>query len=158
MAEEALEFHIEGMLEDGEDIPVPSALDDIMADPENRDGVAVLVPVPDLAEKTERINITIPSNVLTKLDRYVDKTPNANRSQVLTEAVKKYVKLKSASPRLKKNYSSSTGETWVEKDTDKEGYSHGKAASVNVSHSRSKRGKFTKTPGGKHFGTKTTHK
>jgi predicted RNase H-like HicB family nuclease len=44
MAEEALDLHIRSMLEDGEDIPKPSSLDTIMADPENRDGgIPVLV-------------------------------------------------------------------------------------------------------------------
>jgi predicted RNase H-like HicB family nuclease len=39
MAEEALAFHIEGMIADGEAVPPPSSLDEIMADPANRDGV-----------------------------------------------------------------------------------------------------------------------
>jgi predicted RNase H-like HicB family nuclease len=43
MAREALTFHIAGMLEDGERIPEPSSLDEIMADPNHADSVAVLV-------------------------------------------------------------------------------------------------------------------
>ena len=43
MAAEALEFHIQGMSEDGEAIPEPSLLDAVMADPHNRDAVAFLV-------------------------------------------------------------------------------------------------------------------
>jgi predicted RNase H-like HicB family nuclease len=43
MAEEALAFHVEGMVEDGEAIPEPSSIEKVMADPENRDGVAMLV-------------------------------------------------------------------------------------------------------------------
>jgi predicted RNase H-like HicB family nuclease len=46
MAAEALELHVEGMLEDREPIPEPSSLDAIMNDPENRDAVAFLVEVP----------------------------------------------------------------------------------------------------------------
>ena len=49
MAEEALAFHIEGMLEDGEKIPEPSSLEAVMLDPDNRDGVPVLVPLRSLA-------------------------------------------------------------------------------------------------------------
>lgn len=45
MAEEALAFHIEGMLEDGEVIPEPSSLEDVMRDQDNRDGVPILVPL-----------------------------------------------------------------------------------------------------------------
>ena len=43
---EALAFHIEGMLEDGEAIPQPSTLDQVMEDAENRDGVAILIDTP----------------------------------------------------------------------------------------------------------------
>jgi predicted RNase H-like HicB family nuclease len=43
MAEEALAFHIEGLVADGEPIPEPSSFDAIMADPVNRDVAAVLV-------------------------------------------------------------------------------------------------------------------
>ena len=45
MAEEALAFHIEGLMADGEAIPEPTRLEGVMADPENRDGVAILVAV-----------------------------------------------------------------------------------------------------------------
>ncbi|MFZ1153309.1 MAG: type II toxin-antitoxin system HicB family antitoxin, partial [Solirubrobacteraceae bacterium] len=43
MATEALAFHLEGLAEDGEAVPEPSALEEIMSDAENRDGVAVLI-------------------------------------------------------------------------------------------------------------------
>jgi predicted RNase H-like HicB family nuclease len=43
MAEEALTFHVEGLVEDGETIPEPSTLEEIMSDPDNRSGVAILV-------------------------------------------------------------------------------------------------------------------
>ena len=36
MAEEALAFHIDGLINDGEAIPEPSDLEDVMADPDNR--------------------------------------------------------------------------------------------------------------------------
>jgi len=42
-AEEALALHVEGMIEDGEAIPEPSSFEAVMADPANRDGVAILV-------------------------------------------------------------------------------------------------------------------
>jgi predicted RNase H-like HicB family nuclease len=44
MAEEALAFHIEGMAADGQAIPEPSSLEDVMAEAENRGAVAILVP------------------------------------------------------------------------------------------------------------------
>lgn len=51
MGAEALAMHIEGLLEDGEAVPEPSSLEAIMRDPDNRDGVAVLIPV---EEKLQR--------------------------------------------------------------------------------------------------------
>ncbi len=54
-AEEALAFHVEGMAEDGEAIPEPSSLEDIMAEPDNRDGVAVLIPLREQAARTVRV-------------------------------------------------------------------------------------------------------
>lgn len=45
MATNALVFHLEGLAEDGLPIAEPSSLETIMADPENRDGVAILVSV-----------------------------------------------------------------------------------------------------------------
>jgi predicted RNase H-like HicB family nuclease len=43
LAEEALRFHIEGMIEDGEPLPRPSRFEQIMSDPVNRGSVALLV-------------------------------------------------------------------------------------------------------------------
>ena len=43
MAAEALGFHIGGMVEDHATTPAPSSLDAVMAQPDNRDAVAVLI-------------------------------------------------------------------------------------------------------------------
>jgi predicted RNase H-like HicB family nuclease len=45
IAEEALAFHVEGMLEDGERLPEPSTFEEAMRDTINREGVAVWVPL-----------------------------------------------------------------------------------------------------------------
>jgi predicted RNase H-like HicB family nuclease len=50
-AEEALRFHIEGMLEDRQTLPRPSRFEDIMSDPANRGTVALLV---DASEEQTR--------------------------------------------------------------------------------------------------------
>jgi predicted RNase H-like HicB family nuclease len=47
MAEQALAFHLDGLEQDGEALPEPSSLETVMGDPENRDGVAILVPAPN---------------------------------------------------------------------------------------------------------------
>jgi predicted RNase H-like HicB family nuclease len=60
MAEEALTFHIEGLVEEGEAIPEPSALEEVMSDPDNRSGVAILVSVENGQPKAVRVNVTLP--------------------------------------------------------------------------------------------------
>lgn len=70
MAGEALAFHIEGLVEDGEAIPKPSSLESVMADPVNRDGVAILVAAPESPKRSVRINVTLPEDVLAEIDRY----------------------------------------------------------------------------------------
>lgn len=90
MAEEALTFHVEGMLEDGEAIPEPSSLTDIMAIPYNRDGVAVLVAL-KAEPKTVRVNITLPDDTLREIDRYASEH-GFTRSGLLAAAARKAIR------------------------------------------------------------------
>ncbi len=69
LAAEALALHIEGLIEDGDEIPPPSDLDTIMKERANKDAVAVLVEGPAKAPKTVRVNITLPEDVLDTIDR-----------------------------------------------------------------------------------------
>jgi predicted RNase H-like HicB family nuclease len=84
MAQEALELHLAGMIEDGEALPVPSSLEAIMADPENADAVAFLVTVPEAVDRTVRVNITLPERLLRRIDERVK-----NRSAFLARAAEK---------------------------------------------------------------------
>jgi predicted RNase H-like HicB family nuclease len=88
-APEALQLHIKGMLEDGEEIPEPSSLDDIMADPENDGAVPFLVQIPEA--KTKRIDITISEVVLKEIDAYARKH-RMSRSAFLTHAALEVMK------------------------------------------------------------------
>jgi predicted RNase H-like HicB family nuclease len=45
MAVEALALHIDGLVEDGDVIPEPLALEKVMSDPDSRVGAAILVAV-----------------------------------------------------------------------------------------------------------------
>lgn len=72
MAEEALAFHVEGMIEDGEAIPEPSSLEAIMSDPENNDAVAVLIPLRTPAKKAVRVNITLAEDLLRAIDAHAE--------------------------------------------------------------------------------------
>jgi predicted RNase H-like HicB family nuclease len=70
MAAEALSLHIEGMTEDGDPLPLPSSLEQVMADPANRDGVAILVEAPEETVRAVRVNVTLPENVLARIDAF----------------------------------------------------------------------------------------
>lgn len=87
MAEEALAFHIEGLIEDGEAIPAPSSLEAVMADPDNKDGVAILVALKSETKKAVRINITIQEDILQEIDAYAEKN-GLTRSGFLARAAK----------------------------------------------------------------------
>jgi predicted RNase H-like HicB family nuclease len=82
MAIEALQLHIDGMIEDGEAIPTPSELGDIMADPHHRDAVAVLIDAA-VRRPAVRVNISLPHDLLEAIDRVSD-----NRSRFLAEAAR----------------------------------------------------------------------
>jgi len=84
MAQEALELHVGGMIEDGEALPVGSSLETIMADPENADAVAFVVTVPEAADRTVRVNITLPERLLLRIDERAK-----NRSAFLARAAEK---------------------------------------------------------------------
>ena len=45
LAEQALAFHIEGMIEDGEAVPAPSSLEQVMAGVDNRELTTIMVPL-----------------------------------------------------------------------------------------------------------------
>jgi hypothetical protein len=88
MAEEALALHIEGLVEDGEAVPEPSALEEIMSDSDNRTGVAILVSMKSEQPKAVRVNVTLPGDVLEQIDKYAE-AHGYTRSGLLTQAAKK---------------------------------------------------------------------
>lgn len=80
LAQEALEFHIEGMNEDGAPLPAPSSLDTIMQNPDFADGVAFLVTV-RTPGRTVRVNVTLDESLLEAIAGV-----SRNRSKFLAEA------------------------------------------------------------------------
>lgn len=68
-APEALAFHIAGMLEDGEKIPKPSKMDDLVADADRQNAVAFLVTTDFPKSKTVRVNVTARENQIELIDR-----------------------------------------------------------------------------------------
>jgi len=87
-AAEALAMHIDGMIEDGEAIPEPSLLEDVMAERENREAVAFLVPAPARQVRAVRVNITLPEDVLADVDRFAGRQ-GLSRSSFLARAARR---------------------------------------------------------------------
>ncbi len=67
MAAEALALHVEGLQENGEDIPKPSSLEAIMQSPDFADGVAFLVNLRQ-PDRTVRVNLTMTERELQVID------------------------------------------------------------------------------------------
>jgi len=86
MAHDALSLHIKGMMEDGENIPTPSKLEDIMDDPDYADAAAILiVSVSEAKPRSIRVNITVPEDMLRKIDTIARKR-GMSRSSFLVHA------------------------------------------------------------------------
>jgi predicted RNase H-like HicB family nuclease len=69
---ETLAFHVEGMVEDGDELPVPRSLTELRKDLEFREAAddAVIVSVPvDLPGRAVRVNISIDERLLESVDR-----------------------------------------------------------------------------------------
>jgi len=86
---EAIELHLEGLIEEGGDVPVPRAIAAHRANPDFADGVwaAVDIDVSRYEGKAEEINITIPRRLLVKIDEYA-KSHGSTRSRFLAEAAR----------------------------------------------------------------------
>ena len=86
---EAIELHLEGLIEEGGDVPVPRAIAAHRANPDFVNGVwaAVDIDVSRYEGKAEEINITIPRRLLVKIDEYA-KSHGSTRSGFLAEAAR----------------------------------------------------------------------
>ncbi len=76
---EAVELHLEGLVEDGEDIPLPSDISKYIDNLEYKGMTWALVPV-DVNRylgKTEKINVTLPSRLVHMIDEKV----NSNKAR-----------------------------------------------------------------------------
>jgi predicted RNase H-like HicB family nuclease len=92
MGQEALAFHIEGMLADDEPVPAPSSLEEVMRHANNRSGVAVLVDAPAMPDKAIRVNVTLPERLLKRIDAVAE-----NRSRFLARAAEREISLAAGS-------------------------------------------------------------
>lgn len=87
MAQEALELHIEGMQEDGDAIPAPMLLEDVVSNPDYAGAAAYFVVNAKVNSRAVRFNATMPEDLLSQIDRRAKKL-GMTRSGFLAEAAK----------------------------------------------------------------------
>ncbi|MBK7354887.1 MAG: type II toxin-antitoxin system HicB family antitoxin [Propionivibrio sp.] len=86
---EAIDLHLEGLTEDGADIPVPRPVAEHRQNPDFAGGVwaVVEVNVSRFEGRAEKINITLPRRLLARIDRYA-KEHGETRSGFLADAAR----------------------------------------------------------------------
>jgi predicted RNase H-like HicB family nuclease len=90
MAQEALQAHVECMVELGQALPEPSSLDEVMADPENAEAIPFPVALADRRANRINLDLTISEADLRKLDAFAKKQ-GKSRSAILTEAARRMI-------------------------------------------------------------------
>jgi len=93
MVREAIELHLEGMIEDGQAVPIAQTLEAVRADPEYADAAAfelVQVESKNLRAKAKRINITLPERILDRIDAAAKKI-GETRSGLIAVAASEYI-------------------------------------------------------------------
>jgi predicted RNase H-like HicB family nuclease len=116
-AKEALALHIEGMLEEGEEIPVPTPAEAI-----DRGDALLLaaIDVPDTL-KVERINVTVPALALTRFDTFAARR-GMTRSALFVEAVNRWITQDRTIPPLEYTLHSPARETNPTTETKPSGW------------------------------------
>lgn len=89
---EAILCHLEGLLLDNEKLPLPTSIEKHKDNALFKDGTWALVNIDmsELKSKSKRINITIPENILKKIDTYAEKE-GESRSGLLVTAAMEYI-------------------------------------------------------------------
>ena len=92
MAREAIELHLEGLIEEGMPVPAPRDIGVHRDNPEFADGTWAVVSVDrrTLRIRAKRINITMPERILDAVDRYA-RERGETRSGLLVQAVSDYM-------------------------------------------------------------------
>lgn len=86
---EAIDLHLEGLVEEGVEVPTPNPIAEHRGNPDFADGVwaAVDINVARYEGKAEKVNITLPRRLLVKIDEYA-KAHGETRSGFLAEAAR----------------------------------------------------------------------
>jgi predicted RNase H-like HicB family nuclease len=87
-AVDALTLHIEGMVEDGEEISNPSSLDDLARDPALKGAIAFLVII-NISDKVERFNITARKSQMEEIDRLAKQHGMTRSAYIVASALRR---------------------------------------------------------------------
>ena len=92
MAREAIELHVEGLIEEGLPIPDPTSIDRLRRKADYAGGIWAVVEIDpsDLRTRSKRVNITLPQRVLESIDRFAA-SQGETRSGLLMKAVTSYI-------------------------------------------------------------------
>jgi predicted RNase H-like HicB family nuclease len=92
MARQAIELHMEGLIEEGQAIPDPTPIERHKKNPDFADGVWAMVEIDpaDLRIHAKRVNVTLPERVLDSIDRFAA-AHGETRSGLLAKAATKYI-------------------------------------------------------------------
>lgn len=95
-ARDVLGLHLEGMLEDGLELPAPSALEAIPQDPDVSEAGRLLVDA-EIDDAPVRVNISIGAGLLKRVDTAAQ-VRGMSRSGLLAEAVRQFMSAPADSP------------------------------------------------------------
>ncbi len=89
---EAIECHIEGLMLNGEAIPIPYDIQQHYRNPDYADGMWALVEIDisKLSGKTRRVNITLLERILTMMDNYASRR-GETRSGLIAQAALEFI-------------------------------------------------------------------
>ena len=91
-AKEAILYHVEGIVNDGEALPEPARIEQHKENPEYAGGLwaVVSVDLSELSGKAKRVNITVPERFLMQFDSFARKK-GETRSGLFVSAAMEYI-------------------------------------------------------------------
>ena len=92
MAKEAIELHLEGLIDEGQPVPSPGSIERHRQNPDYGGGTWAIVAIDPalLRVNAKRINITVPERILDAIDRFTGER-GQTRSGFLVEAATDYM-------------------------------------------------------------------
>lgn len=87
LAKEALRFHVDGLLDDGEQVPLPRPIGQILESGEAQGAAIYLVPLLPSKGRAVRVNITLDEHLLEEIDVAAARTGDT-RSGFLASAAR----------------------------------------------------------------------